>query len=72
MSIDELRLARYPSPFRPFRIRMADGNEFRASRAGHIAWDARSRTAICRSGRTGDVIDVDRITSLEYEGAKRK
>ncbi len=64
MTIEELRQAKYRSPFRPFRIRMADRSEIRVSRAEHVACDEETWTVVCRSGRAGEVIDIDPITSL--------
>jgi hypothetical protein len=64
MTIEELRQAKYRSPFRPFRIRMADGTKIRVSRAEHIAWDEETGTVACLSGRAWEIIDIDRITSL--------
>jgi hypothetical protein len=72
MTIDELRKARNKQPFVPFTIRMADGEKVTVRHPENLAWDEEAGIAVCLSADGTDVIDVDLITSLGLERARKK
>jgi hypothetical protein len=79
MRIEELRKAKNETPFQPFVIRMADGNEIRVTHPDALAWAALEADPDEDNGEveepdvvycvlpTGQrvVIDLDLVTALE-------
>jgi hypothetical protein len=72
VTIDELRKCRDRLPFRPFAIRLADRREITIEHPENVAMDAKSRTAVCRSGIGWDVLDLDLVTSLGWPLPERR
>jgi hypothetical protein len=70
MRIEDLRRAKDQRPFKPFRIRTADGREVEVKHPDAIAWEPTEfpRTLICiLPGGQWEVIDVGLVTSLGME-----
>ena len=77
MRIEELRKAKNETPFQPFVIRMADGNEVRVSHPDALAWAAPEADEDNGEVEGPDVvfcvmpngnritIDLDLVTALE-------
>ncbi len=72
MTVDQLRLVRDASPFKPFVIHMADGREFRIRHRDYLAISPTGRTVIVYPQPDNDlysVLDLLLMTELTVEVA---
>jgi hypothetical protein len=65
MRLEELRRVKNQRPFRPYRIRMADGREIAITHPDAVAWEnEHSRVVLALSGGEHHWIEAVLITSL--------
>ena len=68
MTVEELRKAYHTQPFRPFKLRVADGREYEVRHPELMAIGPRGRTVIVVGpDDTADIIDTLMITSIHMD-----
>ncbi len=68
MTVEELRKAYHTQPFRPFKLRVADGCEYEVRHPELMAISPRGRTVIVVApDDTADIIDTLMITSIHMD-----
>jgi len=72
MTTQQLRAMIQTTPFRPFRIHLADGRNLRVNHPDYIMRSPSGRSAIlCRPDDTFEVIDLLLVTTLEVVNGAR-
>lgn len=71
MNVDQIRLAREASPFRPFTIHLADGRSHRVPHRDYLSMSPGGRTVIVyESDEAGHILDALLITELSIDKAR--
>ena len=67
MTADEIRAALKSAPFRPFKVRIADGRAFDIRRPDFLLLTPGGQTAfVCESDEVFSIVDVMLMTEIEY------
>jgi hypothetical protein len=70
MKIEKIREVLHAHPFRPFKIRLADGDRIRVTHEDFVALDPRGRELIVYlPDSSHQIVDAMLITQLEVEAS---
>ncbi len=73
MTIEQLRNIHSARPFKPFLVRMADGNEYAVGHPEHLAYFGSGRTIAVAPGEdVVEVIDLLLVASIHLGNGKRR
>lgn len=73
MTIDQWKRALKATPFRAFKVHLADGRNLTVSHSEFVATSPTGETAVVfQPDGDMDIIDLMLVTSLEFNGVERK
>ncbi|MGC8642271.1 MAG: hypothetical protein ACP5XB_20610 [Isosphaeraceae bacterium] len=64
MRVDEIRRAKNARPFKPFRLRLTDGEEIPITHPDAVAWDDKGRIASVISGGDHYWVEIALVTAI--------
>jgi hypothetical protein len=73
MTIEQIRKSYEARPFRPFRLRLADGNEYRVAHPEFLMLSPGGRTiAVATPDDAIEIIDLLLVASLHFDKPQRR